>query len=102
MRRLLSLVLAFLASIPAFSQVSFNVNRLPHSLNLVGDFNNDGREDGIAFTGDNGGFTFGFHVVKSTGTGTYTDGPSYTFPNGESMFVYAAGDFNNDSKLDIV
>jgi hypothetical protein len=100
MRRLLSLAVASLLSIPAFSQVSFNVTRIPHSMTVVGDFNNDGREDGIVFTGTN--TSTGFHTYISATTAAYNAGPTYTFPNGASMHEYTVGDFNRDGKLDVV
>ncbi len=103
MRRLLSLAVVCILSLPVFSQsVSFNINRLPHQLLVVGDFNNDGREDGIAFTGTASTGTHGFYAEMSTATAAYTAGPSYTFPNGEAMETYAVADFNHDGKLDVV
>src|SRR5437899_2722506 len=102
MRRLLAVAAVLLSSLPALSQsVNFNVTRLSHNLTVVGDFNNDGREDGIVFTATNG-TTSGFHVQMSSATAAYSAGPSYTLPNGESMETYAVADFNNDGKLDLV
>lgn len=100
MHRLLCLATTLLFAIPVFSQVSFNINRLPQQLNVVGDFNNDGRADGIVFTGTN--VSTGFHVEMSTTTAAYTAGPSYTLPNGEAVRTWTVGDFNNDGKLDLV
>src|SRR4051794_12384447 len=101
MRRLVAVATVLLFSLPALSQsVNFNVSRLSHNLTVVGDFNNDGREDGIVFTATNGATT-GFHVQMSSATAAYSAGPSYSLPNGESMAQYAVADFNNDGKLDL-
>src|SRR3954468_17845195 len=101
MRRLLVVATAFLFSLPALSRsVNFNLTRLQHSLTVVGDFNNDGREDGIVFTGTNAATAF--HAEVSAATAAYNPGPSYTFPNGASKREYTVADFNRDGKLDVV
>lgn len=101
MRRLLALAVFALLSLPSFSQsVSFNINRLPQSMTVVGDFNGDGREDGIIFTEINN--TSGFHTQISTATAAYTAGPSYNLPTGSRTRNYTVADFNNDGKLDLV
>jgi hypothetical protein len=67
---------------------------------MIGELNNDGREDAIVFTGSPGSSSF--HAMISTGTGTYTAATSYALPNGEVEAQLAASDFNNDGKLDLV
>jgi hypothetical protein len=100
MRRLIPLAAVLLISLPVFSQsVKFNIIQLSQGLSLVGDFNADGREDGIGFTGS--GASTAFHLLITTGTGTYTASTSYNLPNGESERGFRSGDFNNDGKLDL-
>src|SRR5438445_13560267 len=106
MRRLLSLTVALLFSLPALSQsVSFNMIQMgPSGGPVVGDFNGDGREDMIVLSGTSGS-TSSFHVLISTGTGTYTSAMSYTVPSGGTangnISSYTSGDFNGDGKLDL-
>jgi hypothetical protein len=98
MRRLLCLFTALSICIPAWSQsASFNMIKLSQNFTPNGDFNNDGREDGILFTQTPNAF----HAEVSTGTGTYTELSSYALPNNEGEQVYAVGDFNRDGKLDV-
>ena len=92
------LLTAALLCLPSFSQsASFNMIKMSTSFAPKGDFNNDGREDGILFTQTPNAF----HAEISTGTGTYTEVSSYALPNNEGPQVYAVGDFNNDGKLDV-
>src|SRR4029077_4041620 len=67
---------------------------------LAGDFYNDGREKFIAYSRSSGASP-SFHMLLSTGTGTYSSGPSYTVPKLGNIVGYAVGDFNNDGKLDL-
>lgn len=98
MSRLRLLLCTALFTLPLFSQsVSFNMIRMSQNFRPSGDFNGDGREDGILFTQN----PSAFHAEVSTGTGTYTELSSYALPNNEGEQVYAVADFNKDGKLDV-
>jgi hypothetical protein len=98
MRHLLFLATALFISMPAWSQTAtFNVIKMSQGFKPSGDFNGDGRDDGIVFTQTPNAF----HALVSTGTGSYTTTASYALPNNESEKVYAVGDFDNDGKLDV-
>lgn len=92
-----SLLVVAVLSLPAWSQaVKFNEIQLgQNGGRVVGDFNADGREDLLVTTSTS------FHLLISTGTGTYTAGPTYTLPNGENLSGETVGDFNGDGRLDL-
>jgi hypothetical protein len=65
---------------------------------VAGDFNGDGREDRIVFEAP---AYDSFHMLVSSGTGSYYAATSYVVPGGGSTSGYAVGDFNRDGKLDL-
>lgn len=82
--------------------VSFADNDSPTT--LTADFNNDGREDLLSLTLNQGGGQFSLRL--STGAGTYGTPvvyslPGYTTEYPAPLYAVAIGDFNNDGFADV-
>ena len=92
--------LLLLMTTGALAQVSFtrtwNAGGIHKFSDVVlGDFNNDGREDIVTSSG------YGISIILSNGDGTYAPPVDYAGMPGSALF-WAVGDFNGDGHLDVI